>query len=246
MDRKPLLFSQSNAYFPYEEMLQTSIGFANPLDIDTYIKQSFGLLTDTIMLTGAEVQCFTKDHLIDEHFICYKIEWINQKPIIITEGKIIIQWFIQGTPVFSLIILSILTRIAPAKIANILMDISLIGLLITCCFYGFKMIRGLIRTIFSKEIDYDGISINYDKMTDNKLITPQIINSLKELKKTIKIDKFVLLEGNLFFKQTINKKTIRQSIKEKFSRSSTNTLLNDNTTKIQQTVSILLDQNLFT
>jgi len=83
-------------------------------------------------------------------------------------------------------------------------------------------------------------------MTDNKLITPQIINSLKELKKTIKIDKFVLLEGNLFFKQTINKKTIRQSIKEKFSRSSTNTLLNDNTTKIQQTVSILLDQNLFT
>lgn len=88
MDRKPLLFSQSNAYFPYEEMLQTSIGFANPLDIDTYIKQSFGLLTDTIMLTGAEVQCFTKDHLIDEHFICYKIEGINQKPIIITEGKI--------------------------------------------------------------------------------------------------------------------------------------------------------------
>jgi hypothetical protein len=51
MDRKPLLFSQSNAYFPYEEMLQTSIGFANPLDIDTYIKQSFGLLTDNIMLT---------------------------------------------------------------------------------------------------------------------------------------------------------------------------------------------------
>ena len=51
MDRKPLLFSQSNAYFPYEELLEKSIGFSNPLNIDNYIKQSFGLLTENLMLT---------------------------------------------------------------------------------------------------------------------------------------------------------------------------------------------------
>ncbi len=258
MDRKPLLFSQSNAYFPYEEMLQTSIGFANPLDIDTYIKQSFGLLTDTIMLTGAEVQCFTKDHLIDEHFICYKIEGINQKPVLITDWKIscnlikqwffksgLIQWLIQGTPILSLCILSLLTRIAPPKIANILMYISLIGLLITCCFYGFKLIKGLIKTIFSKEIDYDGIGITYEKETDHKLVHTEFLKKIEQLEQIYKIDKLVLFQGNIFFKQTINKKTVRQSIKEKFSRTSTNSIQSDNTTKIQQTVSWLLDQNLF-
>jgi hypothetical protein len=43
------------------------------------------------------------------------------------------------------------------------------------------MIKGLIQTIFSKEIDYDGIGITYEKMTDNKLINETAIKAIKQL-----------------------------------------------------------------
>jgi len=258
MDRKPLLFSQSNAYFPYEELLEKSIGFSNPLNIDNYIKQSFGLLTENLMLTWAEVQCFNKDHLIEESFLCYKIEGKDHKKIIETQGMIscnlkpkwffgdgMIQSAIQGTPFISMMILWILTSIAPAKIANILMYVSVFSLLITCIYYGIKMIKRFIRILISKELDYDGIGITFDKPEDRPIINNNLLPRLKQLRTSSEIDKMVIFEGNIFFKQTINKKTIRQSIKEKFSRSSTNGLQNDSTTKIQQTVSTLLDQNLF-
>lgn len=107
------------------------------------------------------------------------------------------------------------------------------------------MIKRFIRIIISKELDYDGVGITFDKQEDRPIINKELIPKLKELRTNSEIEKMVIFEGNIFFKQTINKKTIRQSIKEKFSRSSTNGLQNDSTNKIQQTVSTLLDQNLF-
>jgi hypothetical protein len=81
-------------------------------------------------------------------------------------------------------------------------------------------------------------------MTDNKLINETAIKAIKQLWISAKIDQIVIVNGNIFFKQIINKKTIRQSIKEKFSRTSTNGLEIDNTDRIQQTVSLLLDRHL--
>ena len=258
MDRKPLLFSQSDQYFPYEEMLQTSIGFSNPLDIDTYVKQSFGLLTDTLMLTWAEIQSFTKDHLIDEEFICYKIEGLNHTSLLPATGKIscnlkkqgllsggIIQSLIQWTPLLSLLILSIITRIVPANIATILTYISIIWVLITCCFYAVKITKSFISTLLSKEIDYDGVGIMYQNEVDKALITENTIAICKKIKETSNIDKIVVFEGNIFLKQTINKKSIRQSIKSKIRIQKSETLTNNTTNTIQQTVDVLLNQNLF-
>lgn len=106
----------------------------------------------------------------------------------------IIQSAIQGTPLFSMIILWILTSIAPANIANVLMYISTIGLLITCIYYGFRMVRWLIRAVISKEIDYDGIGITFDNKEDYKIINIDIIPRLKELHKTQNIERIVIFQ----------------------------------------------------
>lgn len=258
MERKPLLFAQSNAYFPNEELLQSSINFVNPLDIDTYIKQSFGLLTDSIMLTGAEVLPYTKDHLVDEHFLCYKIEGLNNKKLIDTKwvitcnfkkegifGKWFIQGIIQGMPIMSILILSLISRLAPAGVANVLMYISLIWMIITCLFYAVKLVKFFIKIILSKEIEYGNMNVTFINHEDSKIISEDIANIFKELHKTQDIDKIVFFQGSLFFKQSIKGATVWESIKDKFRFKSVSKPVEEYTPKIQQTVSYLLDQNLF-
>ena len=258
MERKPLLFAESNAYFPHEELLQSSINFVNPLDIDTYIKQSFGLLTDSLMLTWAEVTPFSKDHLIDEHFLCYKIEGLNNKKLVQTEwiitcnfkkeglfAKGLIQGLIQGMPIMSILILSLISRLAPASIANILMYISLIWLIITCCFYAVKMVKFFIQTILSKEIEYGNMNVIFINHEDSKIISEDIAKIFKELHKTQNIDKIVFFQWSLFFKQSTKGSTVWETIKDKFRLKSIDKPSEDYKPKIQQTVSYLLDQNLF-
>ena len=258
MERKPLLFAQSNAYFPHEELLQSSINFVNPLDIDTYIKQSFGLLTDSLMLTWAEVIAFSKDHLVDEHFLCYKIEWLNNKKLIETQwvitcnfkkeglfAKGFIQWIIQWMPIMSILILSLISRLAPAGVATVLMYISLIWMIITCCFYAVKMIKFFIKIILSKEIEYGNMNVVFINHEDSKIMSEAVASIFKELHKTQNIEKIVFFQGSLFFKQSIKGPTVWESIKEKFRFKSVAKPVEDYTPKIQQTVSYLLDQNLF-
>lgn len=254
MSRKPLLFSQSNAYFPYEEVLQNRIGFSNTLNIDTYIKESFGLLTDNIMLTWADVQCFSKDHLVDEQFICYKVEGLDHKPLVISKGMIkckireewplksrLIQWIIDGSPILSLIVLNLITRILPGKVADILMYISILGLIISFGFYGIKIIKRIIKRLFSKEIKVHGISVLLEKPEDIEIINKELAIKWKELYNNEKIEEIVIFEGSIFFKQTVKEKTIRESIKWKFKQ---NTIEGQRET-IQRTVNFILDQNLF-
>jgi len=91
------------------------------------------------MITGGSIECFNKDHLVDERLICYKIEGLDKKSLLITQGFIkfnlekqgffgngILQSLIQGTPLLSLLVLTILTRILPAAIAEIITTISII------------------------------------------------------------------------------------------------------------------------
>lgn len=47
----PILFSNSNKYFPDAKILQSSIDFINPLDIDIYVKDSFGYMNNAIIIT---------------------------------------------------------------------------------------------------------------------------------------------------------------------------------------------------
>lgn len=254
MDRKPILFSESNAYFPYEELLQNRIWFSNTLDIDTYVKESFGVLTDKIMITGGDIQCFSKDHLIDEEFICYKIEGLNHTALIKSEGMIkynlgdqgllkkgLIQWIIQGSPILSLIILNIITRILPGKIANVLMYVSIVGLIITCCFYSVKIIKRIIKRFFSKEIKANGIGILLEKQDDIRIINKELALQYKELYKNCKIEEIVILEWSVFLKQKLKEESIRESIKGKFQKKQKK----DHRDNIQTTIDFILNQNLF-
>lgn len=254
MDRKPILFSESNAYFPYEELLQNRIWFSNTLDIDTYVKQSFGLLTNNLMLTWGDIECFSKDHLIDEEFICYKIDGLNHQPLIVSKGMIkcnlgeqwifkkgLIQGIIEGSPILSLIILNIITRILPGKIANILMYISILGLVITCCFYGIKIIKRIFKRIISKEIKLNGIGILLEKQEDIQLINKDLAIKFKELHTKQRIEEIVIVEGALFLKQTFKERSIRESIKWKFKPKE----IQEHKEIIQKTIDGILDQNLF-
>ena len=251
MDQRPILFNDSNQYFPDANILQSSIGFVSPLDIDIYIKTSFGILSNQVMITWGAVECFNKDHLVDERFICYKIEGLDNKPLLKTEGFIkfnlekqgflsngLIQGLIQGTPLISLLFLSLLTRILPATIANIFMYISIIGLLITCCFYARKIIKMFYLMIKSKEIDYNGIGIQYEKKGDMLSINDQYIDMLKQLNTTSKIQNIYLSNGTFYLKQITHKTTFWESIKNIFRTQTTN----DQETKqtIETTVWFLL------
>lgn len=85
----------------------------------------------------------------------------------------------------------------------------------------------------------------YQNEIDKALITENTIAICKKIKETSNIDKIVVFEGNIFLKQTINKKSIRQSIKSKIRIQKSENLTTNTTNTIQQTVDVLLNQNLF-
>lgn len=119
-------------------------------------------------------------------------------------------------------------------------------MIITLLYYGFKIIRRLIKNIRSKEIDYgDDIGITFSEKEDYTFINKDLLNKCKEIRTVEGIDKIVIFEGNIFLKQPTHQQTIRESIKEKIRLHTTNQTPIDNTNQIEQTVSYLLDQNLF-
>ena len=118
-------------------------------------------------------------------------------------------------------------------------------MIITCCFYAVKMIKFFIKIILSKEIEYGGMNVVFINHEDSKIISEDIATIFKELHKTQNIDKIVFFQGSLFFKQFIKGPTVWESIKDKFRFKSVVKPVEDYKPKIQQTVSYLLDQNLF-
>jgi hypothetical protein len=57
---------------------------------------------------------------------------------------------IQGMPLISILIITLITLILPKSIANIFRYISIIGVVVTMCFYAGKIIKILYHTIKDK------------------------------------------------------------------------------------------------
>ena len=73
MDQFPIMFNESNLYFQDTKFLQSEIWFVNMLTIDIHVKKSFSAITNELNINWWDIEVFNKDHIIDEHFICYKI-----------------------------------------------------------------------------------------------------------------------------------------------------------------------------
>lgn len=225
MDQTNIMFNDSNLYFQNPEILQSKIGFANPLDIDIYVKKSFSVLDQQVVISWWYIQTFNKNHIIDEFFNCYKIQLANGQPIIPSKwiikfdlenawvfGTWLIQGIIQGTPIISILLLTLVSFLFPASVAVVLRYISVIWILITILYFAYKFIKSIIKTLKSKWIDYNWVNILYENVEDIFNISPEYVETLKQLRKDLKITQIVLFEWVFYLKQTIRKTTIRQSI----------------------------------
>jgi len=83
-----ITFSDSNQYFQDTSLLQSQVDFVNAMDIDVFVQQSFSAADNELTVTGGYLKIFNKDHLIDDKFICYKIEKTNKQPLRESDGAI--------------------------------------------------------------------------------------------------------------------------------------------------------------
>jgi len=90
----------------------------------------------------------------------------------------------------------------------------------------------------SKEIDYKGIGVTYEKKEDMLTINDEYIDILKELNQTTKIQKIVLSNGTFYLKQSKKKTDFWEIIKNIF-RTPTS---DDSATRqtIEKTIELLL------
>jgi hypothetical protein len=142
-----------------------------------------------------------------------------------TAVKNIIQWM----PLLSILIIALLTLILPSSIARIFRYISIIGIVVTMFFYAWKFIKIFYNILKNKWIDYNGITVHYQKDTDILVINDEYVMILKELHQmSIQI---VVLSGGIFYlKQILKRPTFRGIIKSMFTTIPIDDIL------IQQTV----------
>lgn len=210
-----ILFSDSNEYLQNPAFLQSDIWFVSPLDIDIYVKKSFTYTQDHVVVSGWHIQPFNSNHRISDPFVCYKIQSENNQPFISTQWSVTFnlekKWFlnrtmiknlIQGIPIFSLLIMSLITLVLPPTLANIFRYISIIGLVITLFFYSRKFVKVFYNLLKNTWIDYDGVVVHYQNSADSLLINSEYVDSLRQLY-AMNVQKVVLWQGVLYCKQQV-------------------------------------------
>ena len=83
-----IAFNDSNLYFQNTDILQSRIGFVSPINIDVFVKKSFAVTTENLLISGAYINVFNSSHGISDTFIVYQIALNNNQPLFQTEGKI--------------------------------------------------------------------------------------------------------------------------------------------------------------
>lgn len=217
----PLLFTSSNQYFQDAAILQSRVWFVAPLAMDIYVATSFSGFLNTLVLTGGYFQTFTKNHVIDDSFLCYRIERIDHQALFPLSWKLTLtftdQWFsvsgfvkkiLQGMPVVSLLIFSLLTRVFPPAVAQVFTYISLVWLLITGAFYARKFVKYLLSIFKTKAITYQDVHMIYENPLDVVHVPPSFIDLCRTLHTLLPISSFVLCDGMLYIKQSLNVKNI--------------------------------------
>jgi len=251
MDQINIMFSDSNQYFSNAKILQTDVGFVNPLDIDIYVKRSFSCVHNNVTIAWWNIQTFNKDHMIDERFVCYQIALVSGQPFLKTEWIVkfnlenkwfftmnLIQNLLQWVPLITILVLAILTFLLPAWIAKVIRYVTLIWILITLVYYVWKILKIFINTLRSKGIDYGGVTVNYEKDEDISNINEEYVKILKDLWTDLDVQKIALYNWQFYLKQLIGKKTFFNMIKNIFITQVSNDY--DTDQLIQDTVSFLL------
>lgn len=223
-----MIFSDSNQYVQDTEVLQSALGFVSAMDIDIYVKRSFFINQWTTSISGGVIASFTKDHLVDEEFLYYRIQSENLQQIaskwVISctlEGKStlilsLLQGLIQWTPIIAILIISIAMFFLPPTIAKIFRRISIIGIIITYTFYVWKIGRLLYKAVTNRGIDYNGLNVIYDEESDIALMHQEHFALVKQLQETIWASKIVFYQWILHTKQLIHKPSLWRSIRSFF------------------------------
>lgn len=229
MELTDISFSDSNKYLQDTSILQSEVWFVSQLNIDIYVKKTFKYSQDGITVSGWYIKSFNSSHRISDSFVCYKIQLINNQPFVSTQWAVTFdlkkEWFfswtmikniIQGLPIVSLLIISIITLILPPFLANIFRYINIIGMVILLFFYGRKFIKIFYNLLKNKWIDYNGVTVRYKNKADTLTITPEYIEILKKLH-GMNIQKVVLWKGDLYCKQNFTEPNFWTTIANIFS-----------------------------
>ena len=83
-----MIFSDSNQYVQNTEALAGTLGFVSAMDIDIYVKRSFSTDVNATNISGGFIASFTKDHLIDEQFLYYRIHSDTAQKLLSSTGTI--------------------------------------------------------------------------------------------------------------------------------------------------------------
>ncbi len=214
MDQNFVTFNDSNLYFQNTQFLQSTIWFVSIVDIDTYVKYSFTSTIGELIVFWWDIKTFNKDHIENENFVVYQIQSTNNLPLIQSQDMIRIdlsdEWFIsksfiknllQWFPFFTLILIWVLTTILPAKIAIVFQYISLIWIFAVLLYYISKIIKVFYKTITSKAIDYNWVSVYYRNRADLLNINPEYIEELKKLSNQFAIKEIVFIQWVCLIKQ---------------------------------------------
>ena len=101
----------------------------------------------------------------------------------------------------------------PPTIANIVRWISIIGIIITYMFYGWKIVRLLYKAVMDKGIDYNGLNVVYEQTSDFSLIPQEEFAAIKAFQEATAVSKLVFSQGELHLKQPLHKPSFRRNIR---------------------------------
>lgn len=212
--------SHSKEFFPEVESL-IKIGFVPILATDIYIDTSFHIPWGA-EISGALIQTFTKDNVIDSNFICYKIplssEYMTDLPLSITLATNKNQLlnlgrnFIKTIPWLPFIIFNLLFLLLPASINSVFVIINILWIVVITLYYLWSFARFMFKYINEKSVFIKGQKVNYENAQDLLVLWD---NDMKALLPLIQlwIHNAVIYQQSLYFKQSVLEQDIIATIK---------------------------------
>ena len=214
-EQSNLKFSSSKLYFQHQNNLLQNIGFTSPMSIDIHFKYTFQEIRENFFIEGGEFEWLSVEHEINEQWIIYKIWFLYPKfqniqylsldlnrnlldnPSILP----LILWLLWWGIIFGLL----MWLYSKWQVRQILFRLNVVWGWILIIFYGRKILKHLYKKVFkTKRVDYWWFNVNYANHSDALMLSPEIINLLKILRKNLWITKFCYTWNCVYLLQDVH------------------------------------------
>lgn len=210
-----LEFSSSKLFFQHQNKLLQDIGFISPMSIDIHFKYTFQEVQNNYFIEGGEFEGITVDHDVHEQWIIYKIWFSNPKYKNVEHVSLDLKknlldnpsiWPLVGWFLWWVIVFALLAWLYDKwQFWHILFWLNIIGGGILFCFLMWKVFRVLYNKFFkTRRVDYGWFMVNYANQTDALMLSPEVINVLKDLEKNYWVTKFCYTWNCIYLLQDVH------------------------------------------